>query len=148
MFLKHPDTYLAAAFNLGYGYLAPVSPRIEAWIQSVYYDYMEELGLNHPFDIKYNHYLVYLWNCSMALPLIQYLAAPGFYTWILLILAFLLLKKHRYESLILFVPAFMNLLVCLASPVAGTMRYALPTAALTPLLIGWTWYVLHPKTTD
>ncbi|MBR1855173.1 MAG: hypothetical protein IJ794_18880 [Lachnospiraceae bacterium] len=148
MFWKHPETYVAATFNLGYGYLAPVSQRIEAWIQGVYYDYMNELGLYHPFDIKYNHYLVYLWNCSMALPLIQYLASPGFYTWILLILAVMLFSKRRYEALILFVPGFMNLLVCLASPVAGTMRYALPTVAMTPLLIGWTWYALRTKRRD
>lgn len=148
MFWKHPGTYVAATFNLGYGYLAPVSQRIEAWIQGVYYDYMNELGLYHPFDIKYNHYLVYLWNCSMTLPLIQYLASPGFYTWILLILAVMLFSRRRYEALILFVPGFMNLLVCLASPVAGTMRYALPTVAMTPLLIGWTWYALRTKRGD
>lgn len=143
MFWKHPTTYMAATFNMGYGYLAPVTENIEAWIQGVNFDYMTELGLHHTFDIKYNHYLVYIWNNSMNLPLIHYLAAPGLYTWISVILAWLLLRQRRCSALILFIPSAVNILVCLASPLAATMRYALPTVAVTPLLIGWTWYALQ-----
>ena len=146
MFLKHPETYMAAFLNMGYGYLAPVSQRIEAWVQASYFDYLTEIGLYHTLDMKYHDFLGRILSGSMTLPLIQYLSSPGFYTWIVFILMVALIKKRRYGALILFVPGLMNILVCLASPVAGTIRYALPTVAATPLLIGWTWYMVHePK---
>lgn len=148
MLFKHPETYAAAFFNMGYGYLAPVSQKIEAWVQRAYFDYMTEIGLHHTLDMKYHHILAQIWDRSMTLPLIQYLASPGFYTWIVLILMAVLIKGRRYKALILFVPGLVNILVCLASPVAGTIRYALPTVAVVPLLIGWTWYMMHEHEID
>lgn len=143
MFFKHPETYMAAFLNMGYGYLAPVSQNIEAWMQAVYYDYLTEIGLYHTLGMECHDFLAHIWSRSMTLPLIQYLSSPGFYTWIVLILLAILIKSRKYGSLILFVPGFMNILVCLDSPVAGTIRYALPTLAVVPMLTGWTWYVMH-----
>lgn len=79
----------------------------------------------------------------MRLPLIKYLCTPGLYTWILVVLAFFLWKKKRYSALILLVPGFMNVLVCLASPMSNAIRYELPTVAVIPLLVGWTVYSVH-----
>ncbi len=140
MFWKHPGTYVSAFVNQAYGYLAPVEPNIEAWIQEEYdYDYMRELGLYHVFDIKLAYVLAQIWHLSMRLPLVKYLCMPGLYTWIVMILALLLLKRRRYAALILFVPGFMNILVCLASPLANAIRYELPTVASVPLLLGWAY---------
>ena len=77
------------------------------------------------------------------LPLIKYLCTPGLYTWILVVLAFFLWKKKRYSALILLVPGFINVLVCLASPMSNAIRYELPTVAVIPLLVGWTVYSVH-----
>lgn len=142
MFFKHPGSYLSAFINLSYGYLAPVSQNIEGWIQEEYYDSMGELGLYHPFDVNYAYFLAQIWNLSMKLPLIKYLCTPGMYTWIVAVLAMLLFKRRRYSALILLVPSIMNILVCLASPLADAIRYELPTVASVPLLIGWTYYSL------
>ena len=140
MFFKHPGTYVSAFINMGYGYLAPVSQDIEAWIQVEYYDYMKEISLYHVFDAKVSYILIQVWNLSMTLPLVKYLCTPGLYTWIVAVLAIMLVKRRRYSALILFVPSFMNILVCLASPLAGAIRYALPTVASVPLLIGWAYF--------
>lgn len=145
MFFKHPNTYVAAFINKGYGYLAPVSQNIEAWINLKYYDYMTEIGLHHVFDTSVANVLVYIWNLSMTLPLVKYLCTPGLYTWIVAVLAFMLAKRRRYSALILFVPGFMNILVCLASPLADAIRYELPTVASVPLLIGWTCFSIGSK---
>ena len=146
MFFKHPGCYVAAFINKGYGYLAPVEPNIEAWIQMEYPEYAQEQGIYHPFPIQTSEFLLQLWRLSMRLPLVKYLCMPGGYTWILVILAFFLWKKKRYRAMILLVPSFVNVLVCLASPMANAIRYELPTVAAVPLLIGWTVYSLH--TTD
>ena len=100
---------------------------------------MRELGLYHVFDIKLAYVLAQIWHLSMRLPLVKYLCMPGLYTWIVMILALLLLKRRRYAALILFVPGFMNILVCLASPLANAIRYELPTVASVPLLLGWAY---------
>lgn len=139
MFFKHPGTYVAAFLNKGFGYLAPVSQNIEAWIQLEYYEYMEEIGLHRMFSVLDSHILVQVWSVSMALPLLKYLTSPGLYTWIGIVLALMLVKRRRYGTLILFVPSLMNVLVCLASPLAESMRYELPTVASMPLLIGWAY---------
>lgn len=143
MFWKHPGCYVSAFINKGYGYLAPVSQNIEAWIQLEYPEYPESLGIHHVFGEVASNLLVQIWNLSMTLPLIKYLCTPGLYTWILLALALLLWKHRKYGALILFVPSFMNVLVCLASPLADAIRYELPTVAVMPLLIGWTYYSVH-----
>ena len=149
MFFKHPGSYLSAFINLSYGYLAPVSQNIEAWIQEEYYDSMGELGLYHPLDVNYAYFLAQIWNLSMKLPLIKYLCTTGMYTWIVAVLAMLLFKRRRYSALILLVPGIMNILVCLASPLADAIRYELPTVASVPLLIGWTYYSLcSPASTE
>lgn len=143
MFWKHPGCYIAAFINKGYGYLAPVEPNIEAWIQIEYPEYIRQLGIYHPFGLTPSHFLAQIWNLSMALPLVKYLCTPGLYTWILLVLAFLLLRRRKIGALIMLVPSAMNVLVCLASPMANAIRYELPTVAAVPLLIGWTYYSLH-----
>lgn len=145
MFWKHPGTYMTAFVNANYGYLAPVEPNIEGWIQLEYYDYLKDLDIHHVFDLEVSNVLMMLWNLSMKLPLAKYLCTPGMYTWIVAILAMLLIKKRKFSALILFVPSFMNILVCLASPLAGAIRYELPTVASVPLLIGWTYFSMHEE---
>ena len=145
MFWKHPGCYVSAFINKGYGYLAPVSQNIEAWIGQDYYAYDVELGIHHVFDLNLSYLLAQVWYLSMNLPLVKYLCTPGMYTWILLALALLLWKKQRYGGLILLVPSIMNVLVCLASPLASAIRYELPTVAAIPMLIGWTCYCLRAQ---
>lgn len=140
MFFKHPETYVAAFINKGYGYLAPVSQNIEAWIQTDCYPYMEQLGVYHVFDEKVPNILGQIWNLSQVLPLVRYLCTPGLYTWIVVVLAMILMKYRKRSALILFVPSLMNILVCLASPLAGAIRYELPAVASVPMLIGWAYY--------
>lgn len=145
MFFKHPGTYVAAFINKGYGYLAPVSQNIEAWIQEIYYEYLEEIGLHHVIDARASYVLMQIWNLSMKLPLVKYLCTPGFYTWIVVVLVMMLAKRRKYSALILFVPGIMNILVCLASPMASAIRYELPTVASVPLLIGWAYVTIRSQ---
>jgi len=145
MFFKHPGSYVAAFLNISYGYLAPVEANIEAWLQTNYYEYMTGIGLQHVFGDQGVTAFSLWWNVSMKLPFLNYLSMPGFYTWIVAGLAFLLARKRKMEALILLVPSFVNLLVCLASPLANSLRYELPTVASVPLLIGWSYFFLKNR---
>lgn len=63
------------------------------------------------------------------------LVDPGFYTWILLLLAGYLIYRKRTRDILLLIGPAINILICIASPVNGLLRYALPLMACTPLLI-------------
>ena len=148
MLWKHPGCYVSAFINKGFGYLAPVSQNIEAWIGLDYYEYDKELGIHHVFGSEPSEALAQIWHLSMTLPLVKYLCSPGLYTWIMLVLALALRKHRKFGGLVLFVPSFMNFLVCLASPLADAMRFAMPMVATVPMMIGWTFYCLHREEAD
>jgi len=47
-----------------------------------------------------------------------------------------LIYKQKYKEIIIYLPAFIILLVCIASPVNTYFRYALPNIFGMPLMIG------------
>lgn len=60
-----------------------------------------------------------------------------------LVLSFMLcftqiIRKKAFPLLFLSVPAAMNVLVCIASPINASIRYELPLIAMLPLLLGLT----------
>lgn len=141
MFWKHPDSYISSLLNNAYGYLAPVQTDIEAYVEIGYdsYPFFTGLGLHKVFDSSFTSVLLGFKNLGLNVPLIKYLSMPGTYTWIIFGCALVMLKRKKYRYLIILVPEFINILVCIASPLANAIRYELPVAAAAPLLIGWTF---------
>lgn len=136
MFAKHPMTYVESVLNGSYGYLAPVSQDIGPWIVLEGYDfYLENLGVKVNDSSNSNLILVWLLNINKDMPLLRYLVTPGLYSWISIILAWIVIKNKIKGGWVLLLPNFINILVCIASPLADAMRYALPTVACAPLLI-------------
>lgn len=70
-------------------------------------------------------------------PLIAQIVNPGTYTWLLIIIAGLILAYCAKWNLVVLVAPFFNVLVCIASPVNGLLRYAWPVAAAMPTIIWW-----------
>lgn len=144
MFWKHPDVYIAAFLNKGGGYMAPVSVGFPTPFGNEDNEYISELGVTHVFGDRFISLFANIEYASMWLPFFQYFCMAGTYTWVLLVCIFLLLRERIYKGLILFIPEIMNVLVCIASP-TWHIRYALPVIAATPLLIGWTCYLIADK---
>jgi len=139
--MRHPGSYIEATLNGAYGYMAPVDTDMGGWLQEEYDEYQTEQGIYHP-TTGWVGYLIWFWNIAQVIPVLNILCMPGFYTWVILILTWLLIKKKRAVGLVLLVPSFMNVLVCVASPLANAMRYTIPVAAATPFLIGIVIYYL------
>lgn len=146
MFWKRPVTYISALLNGTYGYIAPlqadagreyIEPVImtapEAW-----FNYLPEIGVHRAFKEFPARFFIYIRSAGRNAPLIKYLSMPGLYTWIVLICALAFLKKKKYGLLLILVPELMNILACVASPLANAIRYQLPVMAAAPLLVGWT----------
>lgn len=79
------------------------------------------------------------------LPVFAQLMNLGTFTWLLLLMTTYLIYKKKAKGIILYIASFMNLLICIASPVNGLVRYALPLMACMPLLIGWSYYYCKRK---
>lgn len=76
--------------------------------------------------------------CNLQqMPGIGLLFYVGTYTWIVLFLTALAIYQKKHYLIIGCIPTFMNLLCCIASPVNGYFRYAVPHMLTMPILIGW-----------
>ncbi len=143
MFLRHPKVYLDSFLQFAYGYLEPFN---RPSVMSDFLDYMAGTAKDDHFNI---HYLqsktVRKWFSRMAredylsMPVISWIAAPGTYLWICIGCFLLLSKKGCLRQLIVFSLPAMRYLICIASPISGSIRYAAPQMAIAPLLIAFTY---------
>lgn len=132
--LKEPGTYINATINNVYGYFYP-----EKLSWYIYYKFDDRI-LDDGFDYHYNS----LDNMrdilsSFALffpliPLIGLLANIGFTTWLIFAFVCYILYKKRYRELIVYLPALITILICVASPANTYFRYVLPCVFSLPFL--------------
>ncbi|MBE5885539.1 MAG: hypothetical protein E7284_03945 [Lachnospiraceae bacterium] len=138
MFLKHPMVYVESYLNGSYGYMAPVSRDIGAYINLADYDpYLLEKGVNHVEGSNLNYIAVWLWNINLGTSLIKYTTCPGLYTWLTIAALWLIVKNKKKGGIVLLIPNLVNIFVCTIAPLADAMRYALPAVAVVPFMIGW-----------
>ena len=144
MFLKHPLTYVEAFLGNTYSYFYPNG---ESTAKDMVYDvitYNTEVNTGY-FDIKYElplegmrstlHSMLYILKEIPGLGLLCHL---GTYTWLLLLLMFYTIFRRQKRIMVVYVPLLLNLLVCLASPINGYLRYFLPNILMLPFVAGWT----------
>lgn len=144
--IKHPDTYLQAFFNQVYGYFYPekesewegigiLNIKNSLSAQDEYLDL--DFGLEN--ELGRNLLSIYV-KWTKALPVIGMLFSPGIYTYILLGCAMYLIAKKRKRGLLVYVPGFCVLLICIASPVTACFRYTLPNVASLPIYLVWCYH--------
>lgn len=141
---EYPFTCIQAFLNKSYGYYSacgigylnlyrhenPPDPRLE-------------LGKVFP-----QSWMDHLWewtNQVRGLPILRRFSTAGLYTQVAVLCGWLLLRKRKWMALIPVLPFAVNVLVCMAGPLARLLRYALPMAAGAPLLMAWVIGVLRGK---
>jgi len=139
MFLKHPMVYIEATLNNTFSYYYPfynekVLGDYQFYIKGApvatgYFD------IHYITPVKIRTVLAEYAQIWKKVPGFSQLVDPGFYTWILLLLAGYLIYRKRTRDILLLIGPAINILICIASPVNGLLRYALPLMACTPLLI-------------
>ena len=139
MGLKHPGVYIQATLNNTYSYFYPFR---NSRVMAAYQNYIKGEPINTGLDIYYvnsnaRDAIIEYAEIWRILPALSLLSNPAFYTWIFAIVTMWIIKKKFWHHLaILSIPAI-HLAICVASPVNGLLRYALPLMAYIPLL--WTW---------
>lgn len=133
---KHPNVYMEATMNNTYGYFYPVATR---WY---IHSKLERTITEDGFQYHYNHLsklrkeLTTIGKEFPSVPVVGLVSHIGTYTWLLLIMAGYLIHRKKYQHLIFLAPAFITLLVCVASPINTYFRYALPFIFGMPIMIG------------
>lgn len=130
-FIKHPNVYFEAFFAHVYGWFDPqVSNAVR---YEAAYDLIPREGLFPNADKA----LVFLYRFADRITPLGLLQNVGAYTWAMLILLRYTLRKNR-NSLVLFIPSVLSLLICMASPCFYLHpRYAFPYMFTIPFMYGF-----------
>lgn len=137
---KHPETYIEATINNTYGYFYPNAIK---WY--TYHKFDARITKDNLVDYSYNDLqgirdiIVSYQGIFPYIPFIGLISNIGFNTWILLIMGVYLITFKKKEYLIVLMPLYASVLICIASPANTYFRYAMPyifsNCALIPLLL-------------
>lgn len=138
-FLRHPMSYVDTFLECSYGYYYPeVKPYKEGngFYEEERYTFTESMHSSKQIEqLAPARFILEQAGKLEYLPGIGLLYRCGFYTWcVAYAVAYLIIKK-RGKELIAAVPALVNILVCLISPVNTCIRYAMPTMCFVPVLL-------------
>lgn len=127
MFFRHPETYFKATLNNTYNYYYFKDMRN---FMSEYQNYtawdINELAIEeNKFEFTNNCKVIlekYL-GVINRIPFVNHLGRCGLFTWVVLIAFALMFRRKEFAGMILCVPLFVAILICIASPVNGLQRY-------------------------
>lgn len=137
-FRRHPLSYINTFLECSYGYYYPeIKPYKEG---TGFYEMDRNMFTEgmHPARQTESfapfRFLLEQISKFEYLPGIGLLYRCGFYTWCVIFAVGYLLIRKRYREVIIALPAIVNILVCMISPVNTCIRYAMPTMCLVPVL--------------
>lgn len=150
-FKKHPNTYIQAFLNHTYGYFYP--NRI--WTQnanSPYYLGIQQAYADNTVNVSFNTSTLELrdfyrnmGSIINRLPVIGMLYSCGLQNYILIGCFTFLCYHKKKEELILLLPSFATVIMCILSPINAYVRYMMPVMLLLPFNIAWCYHAVHEK---
>lgn len=147
MFFKHPSVYIKSTINATYGYFYP--NRME------YKDGIAFFQIDAPEPVNVSKFDIHLLDSTEEsrnliersiytlrnMPGIGLLFSCGIYSWGVIVITLVLWYFKKKREMVILVPLYVILLVCIASPVNALIRYMLPIMLVLPFLIGWTQFM-------
>lgn len=136
-FKRHPLSYINTFLECSYGYYYPeVKPYKEG---TGFYEMDRNMFTEEMHPARQIEALApfRFWLEQVSkfeyFPGIGLLYRCGFYTWCVIFVVGFLLIKRRYREIVITIPAIVNILVCLVSPVNTCIRYTMPVMCLIPV---------------
>lgn len=141
--VKHPITYVDATLNNIYGYFDPED--INWYIYTNYDTRITNLVDYHYNNLDSLRVVLSCWGNSFRyIPIIGFVSNIGFSTWIILAMGLWLYLNNLKKYIIVLIPTYVSLLVCMASPVNTYFRYAMPYVFAIPFIVG-IWFYTNKK---
>jgi len=134
-FWRHPGTYVDATINNVYGFFYP-----EKLNWYVYHNYDKRI-LVDGFDYHFNMLKLprrVLSGFAIVfpyIPILGLLSNIGFAVWSILILVGYSIYQRKYSNILVYLPALVLILVCIAGPANTYFRYALPFIFSLPFMV-------------
>lgn len=127
-FFKHPDIYFKAflAISDGYYYIGYSKAELDLYMDVSYGAVTPQWVLN--FEEKENTF----WQFLIHIPIIGCFFRVAIFTWFT-IFAFFYCVYRKEKGLLVLIPVFLNIMVCIFSPWNGIIRYALPIVYALPV---------------
>lgn len=135
---KHPGVYIEAAINTNYGFFYPGIENIHYYRQVEGYYNEGNFIFSRPVILKnISDVILDIIEVLDKVPVYNLLSNAGFYTWIFILIIFVLIRGKHYNYMVATIPLIMNLCVCIAAPAfLGNARYNFPLMFFAPTLIG------------
>lgn len=146
MGLKHPSNYLETYLSHAYGYFYPNRNNQYGDIGIFYLgnaQHRHDEGINVWFAIPWKEgrdFLEQSVRLIERIPILGMLYSPGIYVWILIGLFFYIFHKRTYKKIVILIPSILTVGICTLSPLNACVRYILPIAAVTPILVLYSIY--------
>ena len=141
MGLKHPTIYIDALVGISCGYIAPIENGFTEPGTLILTDGVTETDIPGISTRTYEALSIpttLIWRTAHIIPVLKLFTMPGIYTWLTLACIVMLWIKKKASALLPLIPGVMNILVCIASPLASSIRYCLPAVAMMPVILWWT----------
>ena len=144
-FFKYPLIYIDHFFNATYKYYYPNLSKDDIGLNvssemNNYYRF-KEYRIAHLFNKK----ILSINNTLKKVPIISLIYNIGLYTWILFISCYYAIINKRFKYLIVYAVFISVFLVCLVSPLNGSIRYGLPIILGIPIFLTINYLVLKEK---
>ena len=134
--LKDPICYINATLDNTYGY---VYPNEHKWY--LYYDYWDDLVDPNVMDYHFNDSTGWLRSITTKygetfpfIPLIGLLSNIGASAWMVIILTSYLVTKKNKKYILVLLPLYVSILVCIAGPCNTYFRYTMPYMFALPVI--------------
>ena len=134
-FIKHPNIYIDATFNMIYKIFVPecVITDYQYTFESVYPGTRFEepqIKALEGYRIKLNNY----YRAYERLPILNIMSGYSFYVCISLMLMTFLIRDNRKKEIYIYIPIIVTIIMLFLSPVVN-FRYCIPIVFSTPLLL-------------
>ncbi|MBR1777340.1 MAG: hypothetical protein IJ752_01990 [Alphaproteobacteria bacterium] len=134
MFFRHPLTALQATMANSFGYYAftPyfIIEQKEPFDRQLYTAYPKSTQ-------PLRDFLETFYQDKTVSSLLYTGLRPPVYTWLLVLLGLSFISIKRSKHLLLLVPSAMSVLICIASPINGLLRYMLPVIMSMPIVFSF-----------
>ena len=140
--IQHPRTYIEATMANTVGYWSIGVRPYELYVSNYDVKLTGVYNLKDGLDIhqlacfkEAREIISNIGELMVYLPGVGMMISPGFYTWCVCLLTLLMMINRKEEKIISLIPLYINLLICLASPVNSCVRYVLPIMICIPFVL-------------
>ena len=142
MFFRHPRTYADSFIHFSVSYMDPfhlLSPQVKKpfYINSLRGKGVDGTDFHQVSPVSVRKTAKEFTDVLLETPVLRQLILPGSYFWLCTGCLLLLWSRRRFRQMAVLSLPLLRMLMLLASPVAGYVRYALPLLAVTPLMMAW-----------